>query len=313
MGQGLNVTVGKLKLKNPVIVASGTWGEEYESLMNASRLGAIVAKTVTLKPRMGNPPPRIVETAAGMLNSIGLENKGIEDFLKNKLPKLKRFNIPIIASVAGDDASEFRELARILDKAKDVDALELNLSCPNIKYGLKEGLIAQDAAATHEVVKAVRGVTRSTVIAKLSPNVTDIGKIAKAAEDAGADAVSLVNTFLGMAVDIDTKRPVLGNVTGGLSGPAIKPIALRMVREVHNKVDIPIIGIGGIMDYKDAVEFFLCGATAIQVGTANFVDPKAALGIIDGLKKYLSQNRISDMRKLIGRLKIGTHPIYLEK
>lgn len=310
----LTVRIGKLKLKNPVMAASGTFGDEYGDLIDIKRLGAIVSKTITLKPRIGNPPPRLVETPSGMLNSIGLENKGMEFFVKDKLPKLAKFNIPLIISIAGDDESEFTKLAKALSKTNKIDALELNLSCPNIKRGegrqrakgdkgSETGIIAQDEKATYRIIKAVRGATSLTVIAKLSPNVTDITKIAKAAEDAGANAVSLVNTFLGLAVDIETKKPRLGNITGGLSGPAIKPLALRIVWEVYNSVRIPVIGMGGIMDYKDALEFILCGATAVQIGTANFIDPASTAKIISGINRYLSDNKISGIKKLIGKMK----------
>ena len=299
----LAVKIGRLKLKNPVMVASGTFGMEYGELVDINSLGAFVAKTITLKGRQGNPPPRVVETASGMLNSIGLENKGLDDFIKDKLPKLGKLQRPISASIAGEDEKEFAQLAKALGKAKRIGALELNLSCPNIKYGLKERLIAQDEDATYKTVAAVRKATGLTIIAKLSPNVTDITKIAKAAEAGGADAVSLVNTFLGMAVDIDTRSPILGNITGGLSGPAIKPLALRMVYEAHKKIKIPIIGIGGITDYKDAVEFILSGARAVQVGTANFIDPKATSEIISGLKRYMANNKIKDISELIGALR----------
>ena len=299
----LKVTIGKLRLKNPVMVASGTFGPEYGELIDINSLGAYIAKTITLNARIGNPPPRVVETPSGMLNSIGLENGGLEDFIKNELPKLKNIKIPVIASVAGDDAGEFKKLAAELSGVKRIAALEINLSCPNVKHGKRDLLIAQDEDATYEIIEAVRNATPLTIIAKLSPNITDIKKIAKAAEKAGADAVSLINTLVGMAVDIETKRPTLGNVTGGLSGPAIKPVALRMVREVYKNVKIPVIGIGGIMDYEDAVEFILCGAGAIQVGTANFVNPAAAVEIIKGLKKYMVKNSIKDIRELIGALK----------
>lgn len=301
----LAVNIGKLRLKNPVMVASGTFGVEYDELVDINSLGAIVTKTVTVKGRIGNPPPRIVETSSGMLNSIGLENKGLEDFINNKIPLLTKIDTSVIVSIAGENENEFKKLAMRLSRISRVDGIELNLSCPNIKYGLQGGLLAQDEKATYRVVKAVRSATRLTVIAKLSPNVTDIIKIARSAEAAGADAISLVNTFIGMAVDIEEKRPKLGNITGGLSGPAIKPIALRMVWEAHKELDIPIIGIGGIMDYKDALEFMLCGATAIQVGTANFVNPKASTEIIEGIKKYLKNNKIEDINKLIGKLKLG--------
>ena len=308
----MNTTVkmGKMKLKNPVMAASGTFGPEYNELVDIKALGAVVAKTITLKPRQGNPPPRLVETAAGMINSIGLENPGLEGFIKEKLPQLLKFKIPVIASISADTTEEFKEMARKLSKT-DISGIELNLSCPNIRGQKTEdrgqrterALIAQDVEATYNAVKAVRKETNKTLIAKLTPNVTDITEIAKAAEDAGSDAISLVNTFMAMAVDIETRTPKLGNITGGLSGPAIKPMALKMVWDVFNKVSIPIIGIGGIMSYKDALEFIICGAAAVQVGTANFVNPKAAIEIIDGIEKYLKINKIDDIKKLIGALK----------
>lgn len=300
----LNIKIGKLELKNPVMVASGTFGPEYGELLDISSLGAYVAKTITLNARTGNPPPRVFETASGMLNAIGLENKGVEYFVKNALPKLRRIKIPIIASIAGDDADEFEELASKLSKVKKISAIEVNLSCPNVKHGTRDRLIAQDANDTYDIIKSIRQVTPLTVIAKLSPNVTDIKVIAKAAESAGADAISLINTLIGMAVDIDSKRPVLGNVTGGLSGPAIKPIALRMVRDAHKAVKIPVIGIGGIMDHKDAIEFILCGASAVQVGTANFAQPKSVAKIIDGIKGYMAKNSVKTVKELVGALKI---------
>lgn len=312
MRPNMTVKIGKLRMRNPVMAASGTFGEEYRELVKKGALGAIVAKTITLKPRTGNPAPRVCETPSGMLNSIGLENKGLDYFLKEKLPLLKKFKVPIIVSIAGDDEDEFKELAKRLNRVKSIDALELNLSCPNIvssqltvssrQYEIK--IIAQDEEAIEKIVKAVRRATKRMIITKLSPNVTDIAKMAKAAEDAGSDAVSLVNTFLGMAVDIETKKPKLGNVTGGLSGPAIKPLALRMVWSAYNKVRIPIIGIGGIMDWRDAIEFILCGATAVQVGTANFVNPKASSEIVTGIKGYLRKNKIGNINELIGRIEV---------
>jgi len=299
----LETKIGRLKLKNPVMVASGTFGTEYGELVDINKLGAYIAKTITLNARIGNPPPRVCETPSGMLNSIGLENGGLDDFIKNKVPGLKRLKIPLVASIAGDDAAEFKELARTLRKVKKISALEVNLSCPNVKHGNRGFLIAQDEDATYEIIEAVRKVTTLTVIAKLSANVTDIRVIAKAAERAGADALSLINTIVGMAVNIDTMKPVLGNVTGGLSGPAIKPIALRMVREAYNCTKIPVIGIGGIMDYKDAVEFMLCGASAIQVGTANFINPAASTGIVKGIEGYMAKNGIKEIKNLVGALK----------
>jgi dihydroorotate dehydrogenase (NAD+) catalytic subunit len=239
-----------------------------------------------------------------MLNSIGLENKGVEDFIKNRLPELSGLKIPIVVSVAGDNKDEYAALCDRLDSCRRVSAIELNLSCPNVKHGKHEGLIAQDEMAVYDTVKKARGSTGKTLIAKLSPNVSNIGKIALAAEVAGCDAVSLINTFPALAVDIETLKPVLGNVTGGLSGPAIKPIALKMVRDVYGKIRIPVIGIGGIMDHKDALEFMICGAAAFQVGTANFVNPKAPAEILKGIKRYLADKGIKDIKQMTGSLKV---------
>lgn len=297
----MSIKIGGLSLKNPVMAASGTFGEEYGELADVKKLGAIVAKTITLKARMGNPPPRVCETSSGMLNSIGLENRGADDFIAKKLPALRLFGVPVIASIAGEDEGELAELA---GRLKMADALEVNLSCPNVKHGSRVGLIAQDAHAVHSIIKAVRKATRLTVIAKLTPNVTDIAEIARAAESAGADAVLVANTFFGMAVDVDSGRPRLGNICGGLSGPAIKPIALKMVWDTARRVRIPVIGCGGIMDYKDALEFILCGASAIQVGTANFVAPDAAADIVKGIEKYMVRNKIQYINKLRGSLLI---------
>ena len=307
----ISVKIGKMKLKNPVMVASGTFGEEYGELIDITSLGAVVTKTITLKPRIGNPPPRLVETPSGMLNSIGLENKGLDFFIKNKLPIFGKFKTPLIVSIAGDDEDEFERLAKALSETKKISALELNLSCPNLIRGTgygervtgkETGIIAQDEKEVYRIVEKVRKATDLTVIAKLSPNVTDIGKMARSAEAAGADSISLVNTFLGMAIDIETKRPRLGNITGGLSGPAIRPLAVRMVWDVYNSVKIPIIGMGGIMDYRDALEFIIAGSAAVQVGTANFVEPSAPVRIIAGIKNHLSENKINDITKLIGHM-----------
>jgi len=298
MGVNTTVKIGKLKLKNPVMFASGTFGPEYGELVNIKALGAIVAKTITLKPRQGNPPPRLVETAAGMINAIGLENQGLANFIEEKLPKFLKFKVPVIASISADTMDEFKKIVRGLNKV-DISGIELNLSCPNLR---KTRLISQSADDTYKTVKALREITGLTLIAKLTPNVTDITEIAAAAEKAGADAVSLVNTFSAMAVDIGIRKPLLGNISGGLSGPAVKPIALKMAWDTFNKVSIPIIGIGGIMDYKDALEFIICGATAVQVGTANFVNPKSTIEIIDGIKKYCIKNKITDIKKLVGCL-----------
>lgn len=284
------VKIGKLNLKNPVMVASGTFGyaKEFEGLVDLKKLGAIVTKTITLKPRTGNPMPRTCETASGMLNAIGLQNEGVDDFIHEKLPYLSKIGVPIIVSISGDSVDEFCELAKRLDREKGVDGIELNLSCPNIKGGgfsVKGGkLIAQDKDATYNVVKKTRGATSKTLIAKLSPNVTDIVEIAEAACKANADSVSLINTLIGMAIDTETGKPILGNITGGLSGPCIKPIALRMVWEVAKNIDRPVIGMGGIATADDAIEFLIAGARAIQVGTANFIDPGACEKIIKGVK-----------------------------
>ncbi len=313
MKPNLKVNIGKLKLKNPVMVCSGTfgYGQELEGLVDLKKLGAVVTKTITLKPRQGNPAPRTCETPSGMLNSIGLENPGIEGFLEEKLPYLKKIGVPIIVSIASEEnPDEFIALARRLNKIKAVSAIELNISCPNIKTidhrPQTKDQIAQDPVATYEVVNSVRKVTDKTLITKLSPNVTDITEIALAAEKAGSDAVSLINTLTGMAIDVRTRKPKIASITGGLSGPAIRPVAVRMVWEVYQKIRIPIIGMGGIMDTLSAWEFFICGATAISVGTANFVNPKATIEIISGLKQFLIKNKIQDIKQIIGSLKIET-------
>ncbi|MFH1542668.1 MAG: dihydroorotate dehydrogenase [bacterium] len=294
----LETTIAGIKMKNPVMVASGTfgYGEEASKFVDLSKLGAIVTKTITLEPREGNPPPRIVETPAGMLNSIGLQNKGIDDFITNRLPFLAKFNIPVIANIAGDSIKEYAELAKRLSSQKTVAALELNISCPNVDKG---GMVfGTDPKVTEELVKAVRKQTKLPLIVKLSPNVTDITVIAKAAEKAGADALSLINTVLGMSIDIHQKTSRIGRPMGGLSGPAIRPIAVRMVYQVAQAVKIPIIGIGGIMTGSDAIEFFLAGASAIQVGTANFVDTQAPLRIVNEIEHYLSKNKLKSLQGL---------------
>lgn len=299
----LSVNIGRLKLKTPVMVASGTFGyaEEFADFIALKKLGAMVTKTITLNPRQGNSPPRTCETPHGMLNSIGLENPGWEIFVREKLPFLEKIGIPIIISIASEkDLKEFVILARKLNKIKAVAAIELNISCPNIKNAK---LISQDPRATYEVVKSVRKVTKKTLITKLSPNVTDIVEIAVACENAGSDGVSLINTLSGMSIDVDTRRPKIACVTGGLSGPAIRPVAVRMVWEVYQKIKIPIIGMGGIMDISSALEFFIAGASAIGVGTANFINPQVTVEIIRGIKKYLQENKMNSIYKLIGSLK----------
>lgn len=301
----LSVNIGKLKLKNPVMVASGAFGytEEFKDFLDLKGLGAVVSKTITLKPRQGNPAPRTCETPAGMLNSIGLENPGVEKFIKEKLPILEKIGVPVIVSIASEkDPDEFVALARRLDKIKEINAIELNISCPNLKS--PERLISQDPKATYSIVERVRRATKKTIIVKLSPNVTDIAEVALAAESAGSDAVSLINTLTGMAIDITKRAPKIASVTGGLSGPAIRPVAVRMVWEIAQKINIPIIGMGGIIDASSALEFFIAGATAVSVGTANFVNPGITAEIISGIKKYLIKNNIKDIKSLAGSLNI---------
>ncbi len=279
-----------IKMKNPVMVASGTfgWGREYHEYMDLNKLGAIVTKSITLKPREGNPPPRIVETPSGMLNSIGLQNEGIDYFLKEDLPFLAKLDTPTIVNIAGESVDEYAELAKILSKEPMIKGIEVNISCPNVKVG---GMcFGIDPNLTAEVIKAVRQSTSQPVIAKLTPNVTDIKVIARAAVDAGADALSLINTLVGMSIDINTGKSRLGTLTGGLSGPAVKPIAVRMVYEATEAVKVPVIGIGGIMSGADAIEFFLAGASAVQVGTATFVDTQAPVRIIREIEDYVRRH-----------------------
>lgn len=298
----LAVELAGLRLKNPVMTASGTCGyaEELAPYADLSGLGAVVVKTITLLPRVGNPAPRIAETPSGMLNSIGLQNVGIEAFLREKLPVLRRLKVPVLVNIAGKSVEEYAELAKRLEGVPGVSALELNISCPNVAGGLDYGT---DPSLTREVVRAVKQVTSVPVIPKLSPNVTDITVIARAAADGGADALSLINTLLGVAIDPHSRRPKIHTVTGGLSGPAIKPIALRMVWQVARAVPLPLIGIGGIQTGEDAVEFLLAGATAVQVGTATFVDPRAPLKVRDGIAAYCARHGVRDVRDLVGALR----------
>lgn len=303
----LNVKIGNIELKNPVILASGTcgFGQEIKNLIDLNKLGAIVTKTITLKKREGNPPPRVIETPSGLLNAIGLDNDGLKNFMLEKIPYLETLKIPIIVSVAGDKIEEFVKLAEETQKAPCVKGIEANLSCPNVIHkGTKHHLLAQDPKMVVKIILNLRKKTKQTLIAKLSPNVTSIKEIAKAAESAGADAISLINTYPGMSVDISTMKPHLGNITGGLSGPAIKPLALKCVWDVYNSVKIPVIGMGGIMNGRDAIEFILCGATAVQAGTVNFIDPQAPLKIINEIEKYLEEKQIKSIKQLIGKLEI---------
>jgi len=297
------VRIGSITLSCPVVLASGTfgYGEEYLDLLDYSKIGGIVTKGLSLEPREGNPPPRIVETAAGMLNSVGLQNPGVEAFLSEKLPFFREKGIPCIVNVAGSSVEENVEIARILDVEEDVAGIELNVSCPNVKRG---GMaFGKNVSLLKEVVSEVRKATGKTLITKLSPNVTDIVEMAAAAVESGSDALSLINTLVGMAIDIEEKKPILGETTGGLSGPAIKPIALRMVWEVCRSVEVPVIGMGGITTPSDAVEFIIAGATAIAVGTATFYHPDAAATISDGIVQYLSTHGIDDIHDLIGSLR----------
>jgi len=300
----LSTSIGKIRLKNPVIVASGTFGfgQEYEDFLDLNELGAIIPKGISLKPMVGNRPPRLFETEGGMINSIGLQNPGLNDFIKNKLPYFKIIQTHLIVNFFGNTESEYVELAKKLDGLPGVSGFEMNISCPNVKKG---GMVfGTDPKMTFRLVQRVRRSTHLNLMVKLSPNVTDIALIAKSSADAGADAVSLVNTFKAMAINIHTRKPEIGNVTGGLSGPAIKPIALRMVWEVCKAVNIPVIGMGGITRAEDAIEYFLAGASAIQIGTANLVNPKTAIEVIDGIRRYLLQNRMTSIQKCIGLLKL---------
>ena len=296
----LKVSIGKLKLKNPVMTASGTfgYGREYSEFFDISRLGAVVVKGLSLKPRQGNPPPRIVETASGMLNSIGLQNIGIDSFIENELPFLKKLKIPVIVNFFGDSIPEYAEAAAKLGATKGIKALEMNISCPNKKAGWS--IFGTDPKVTSKVVKAVRKATDLPLIVKLSPNVTNIGLMAKTAEDAGADAISAINTLTGMAIDIRLRKPKLANIIGGLSGPAIKPVALKMVWECYKSVKIPIIGMGGITTSEDAIEFILAGASAIAVGTGNFINPAITMEILEGIASFMEVEGISSLKQIKG-------------
>lgn len=300
----LRVKIGKLSLQNPVMTASGTfgYGEEFADFVKLDQLGAVVVKGISLKPRPGNPPPRIIETPCGMLNAIGLENVGVEKFLSEKLPYLTNANATVVVNVLGDSVDDYRELAQQLQGHKGISGLEINISCPNVKKG---GVaFGTDPQMAQKVTEAVRLATDLPIIVKLSPNVTDITAIAKAVEAGGADSVSLINTLLGMAINRKTRKPVLANIVGGLSGPAIKPVALRMVWQVANAVKIPVVGIGGISSAEDAIEFLIAGATAVEIGTANFINPSATMDIINGIKTYLVENQMSSVNELIGSLQI---------
>lgn len=298
----LAVKIGNLELKNPVMGASGTFGfgKEYEDFLDVNEIGAIVTKGVTPKPRAGNPGVRIAETPAGMLNCIGLENPGVDAFICDILPKIKKYNTAVIVNISASTVEEYAEMAWRLD-IDGVDAVEVNISCPNVKEG---GIVfGTDPKAAAAVTRAVKTHTSKTVIVKLSPNVTDITVMAKAVEEAGADAISMINTLTGMVIDINTRKPLLGNITGGLSGPAVKPVAVRMVWQVAKAVKIPIIGMGGITCAEDAIEFMLAGATAVAVGAYNFVDPSALKVVADGIADYMKKHNIEDVNELVGVLR----------
>lgn len=300
----LEVDIGGLKIKNPVMVASGTFGfgKEYSQYINLNSLGAIMVKGLTIKPREGNPPPRIYETPSGILNSVGLQNPGIDAFIKDELPFLKDYDIAVIANIAGESVEEFVYMAEKLN-IDGIHAIELNVSCPNVKeggmaFGVKPECI-------YEITKKVKDSTSKPVIVKLTPNVGDISVCAIASQDGGADAISLINTITGMAIDIKTRKPVFKNVFAGLSGPAIKPIALKLVYEAAKAVKIPVIGMGGIKSAEDAIEFMIAGAKAVAIGTYNFVNPYCTMDIIDGIKKYMAINNIKTVNEIIGSLKIN--------
>ncbi len=298
----LSVNLGGIQMKNPVMTASGTsgYGEEIAEIYNLSSLGGLTVKGLSLKPQQGNPPPRICETPAGMLNAIGLQNIGVQAFIEEKLPVLRKLDVAVIANVYGHRGEDYAEVARLLTEAGGVDGIELNISCPNVKKG---GMaFGTDPVATKEVVRLVRKSTPLPLIVKLSPNVTDITEFARIAEGEGADVLSLINTLLGMAIDISTRRPKLANVMGGLSGPAIQPVALRMVYQVAQVAKVPLIGMGGIMNAGDAVAFLLAGASAVAIGTANFVDPMAPVHIVEGIREYMTEKGIDSMEVLVGAM-----------
>lgn len=304
----LAVEIAGMRLKNPVMSASGCfgWGEEYARFFDLERMGALVGKAVTPRPRPGNPDTRIWETPAGMLNAIGLQNPGLEGFLTDILPRVRALDLPIWVNVSANSVQEYVDLCAALSSAEGVTCIELNLSCPNVGRGGAEFCVTPEAVS--ETVGACRPACRVPLIPKLSPNTTDIVALARAAEGAGADGVSLINTLVSMAIDVERRRPILGNRTGGLSGPAVKPVALRMVYEVAAAVSIPVVGIGGIACWRDALEFLMAGATAVQVGTANFFNPRAIPEILEGLERWLAEHGIRDIREIIGAAQVGVPP-----
>ncbi len=298
----LSFRIGDLTIKNPILTASGTFGfgRVYEDFVDISKIGAIVVKGLTLNPKRGNDTPRIVETSSGMLNSVGLENPGVEHFVNIELPYLKKKNVTVIANISGNSIEAYCKMAKILDSTS-CDAIEMNISCPNVKQG---GVaFGTDKNTVYKITNEVRKYSNKPLIVKLSPNVTDIKEIAVSAEKGGADCISLINTLIGMAVDVNTRRPVLKNNVGGLSGPAIKPVALKMVWDVSKVVNIPIIGMGGITNIKDVIEFLLVGANAVAIGTSNFINPCITVELVEELKEYLYKNDITNLKQIIGKIK----------
>ncbi|MFQ5900084.1 MAG: dihydroorotate dehydrogenase [Thermodesulfobacteriota bacterium] len=301
-GPDLSVDIAGIRLKNPVMTASGTcgYGEELSPYMDIGGTGAVVVKGLSLKPRDGNPPPRIVETPAGLINAIGLQNIGVEAFITEKLPVLKGYNVPVIVNIFGESAADYCELAKRLEDTGDINALEINISCPNVKQG---GIVyGKDPVEAYNLIKEIRRSTNLVIITKLSPNVTDIKEMARSVEEAGTDSISLINTITAMSVDIEKKRPRLANIIGGLSGPAIRPVAVRMVWEACQVVKAPVIGVGGIMRTEDAIEFFIVGASAVQVGAASLVNPTIIPEIVDGIKGYLVRHGVERFRDIVGTL-----------
>ena len=300
----LAVNIGKLQLKNPVMTASGTfgYGKEYSDFIDLSRIGGVFVKGTTIRDRQGNDYPRMAETPSGMLNAVGLQNKGVDYFVSNIYPEIKDFDTNVIVNVSGSTIEDYVECTEKLLGLDKIPAIELNISCPNVKEGGMAFGVCADSAG--DVTRAVRKVWDKTLIVKLSPNVTDVTEIARAVEAEGADSVSLINTLLGMAIDINKRRPVLSTVTGGLSGPCVKPVALRMVWQTYNAVKIPVIGMGGISCWQDAIEFILAGSSAIQIGTHNFIDPTVSIKVVDGIKEYLDKNNISSVKELVGALEV---------
>lgn len=300
----LSVKLGRTELKNPVMTASGTfgYGTEYSDFMDLSKIGGIVVKGTTLRERQGNAYPRMAETPSGMLNAVGLQNKGVEYFINNIYPQIKAYNTEIFVNVSGSTIEDYIVTAELLNELDKIPGIELNISCPNVKEGgMAFGTSCTSAA---QVVKEVRRVYKKELMVKLSPNVTDIAEIAKAVEDEGADSISLINTLLGMAINAEKRKPILSTVTGGLSGPAVKPIALRMVWQVSKAVNVPIVGMGGIMNATDAIEFILAGATAVQIGTANFIDPSISEKVVSGIEEYLIKHKFNSVKDIIGALEI---------